>query len=364
MVLEMLWMLGFKTAVRKKVRFQKFLPSPGEIQKKVGLPSDVTPFLIYDQQLVYLPGVMDWIKYFDYSYPVTGGEDLKSLENFPETFQSIYKVIGHQHRKKLCFVSLGGGSVGDFVGFLASVFKRGSHLVHIPTTWVACLDSAHGGKTALNVGNTKNQVGTFYPANGIFVIEDLLKEIPPLQVRESLGEFLKMVVIKGKRTFEKVFEFEGTPEKLLNKFKKDIIDFKYEIVRKDPYNDKGIRDVLNLGHTLGHVLEGMLGISHGLAVAQGVLFSVKWSHRQGHLSKKNKELLEELFFKYFSYQKNLDGSPIKISDWDAFYEILKGDKKSKSDGKVKVLFIKSPGNVFSETVSLKSIRLEAQRQGW
>src|SRR5690606_36298588 len=106
------------------------------------------------------------------------GEELKQIKNFPGHIRKISKVLGEANHRGLTIIVVGGGSVGDFGGFVASVYRRGVNLIHIPSTWLAAVDSSHGGKTALNVFSVKNQIGSFYPAKEIYLLEPLLATLP------------------------------------------------------------------------------------------------------------------------------------------------------------------------------------------
>ena len=117
----------------------------------------------------------DFLNSFSHVYFVDAGEPLKNIEHFSNHVKNILETWGSQISRDHRIISIGGGSVGDFSGFVASVLKRGVQLTHVPTTWLSAVDSAHGGKTALNVGGVKNQVGSFYPADTVFLVKEILK---------------------------------------------------------------------------------------------------------------------------------------------------------------------------------------------
>ena len=104
-------------------------------------------------------------------------------------------------RKGWKLVSFGGGSIGDLSGFVASIYKRGVPLIHIPTTWLSALDSAHGGKNALNFSKVKNLVGTYYFPEQVYIVKEILNQLPEEREREAYGEVLKMAIVGGGRFY-------------------------------------------------------------------------------------------------------------------------------------------------------------------
>ena len=111
-------------------------------------------------------------------YYVPSGEKTKSLEKLSEHIKKVNSLISDFDRSSSLFIALGGGSIIDLTGFLASVYKRGVPVVFIPSTWLSALDSAHGGKNALNFRNTKNLLGTYHFPKAVFIAEELLKQNP------------------------------------------------------------------------------------------------------------------------------------------------------------------------------------------
>lgn len=315
--------------------------------------------LIYDKILERK--AQKWIRRFDLRYAVQAGEDLKDLKKFPLHIQSILKILGGSASSKLQIVVLGGGSVGDFGGFVASVLKRGVKLIHVPSTWLAAVDSAHGGKTALNVGVFKNQIGSFYSASEIYMIEEVLKSQPSTRAAESSGEVLKMALIQGGSIWHKVRNLPTlTPEVMWN-ILPALVKAKYKIVKQDPLEKKGLRYVLNLGHSMGHVYEPLLGLPHGEAVGFGLLFSLQWSFHKGYCSEQEyKSILSAPLFRYFQthphYKKCLSLSSKAIEP------LLKQDKKKSTHNHLQFVFLKSVGKVFVEPVKIQEILKEHSLQ--
>ncbi|MDB2426206.1 hypothetical protein N9W41_01540, partial [bacterium] len=237
-----------------------------------------------------------WLKSFNSVYKVTGGENLKNFSHLESHLNKILKIKDFQ--KETAIIAVGGGSVGDFAGFVASVLRRGVGLVHIPTTWLAAIDSSHGGKTALNFKTHKNQIGSFYQAHHVFLCKSVLLNITNKELLFcALGELFKMALLEGGvfyRDLVKVDFTKYSPEKmskLMLKYLKPAVEAKYKVVKKDP-RDKYQRHILNLGHTIGHVIELNKKVNHGVAVAKGTRFATEWSARKKLLSntKKNEIL--------------------------------------------------------------------------
>ncbi len=218
---------------------------------------------------------------------VKPGEGLKALASIGRLAE---EVLARRASRPLILVAVGGGSVGDAVAFLASILWRGVGLWHIPTNLIAMVDSVHGGKTAVNLGEAKNQLGSFYAAQRVFIVDELLSSLPsPLQ-KEGMAELLKALWLGDVRLFEHIspddierlaFSPMSEVQEQLSQLLEKAVDIKLQIVRQDPYERSGIRTVLNLGHTLAHALELTVGLRHGLAVAWGMVASLEFSREFG-----------------------------------------------------------------------------------
>lgn len=174
-------------------------------------------------------------------------------------------------------IALGGGTVGDVVGFVSSVYLRGVRYVQVPTTLLAQVDSAHGGKTAIDFMDYKNQVGTFYPPIAIIIDQRFVKSLSEEQVIDGLGEVIKAGLIKDPKILD-LLKGETTNSLLKSKKLESIIKRSIKVkqyyVNKD-FEDNGMRQMLNFGHTFGHAVELKYGISHGRAVIIGMLLELK-----------------------------------------------------------------------------------------
>ncbi len=212
-------------------------------------------------------------KNFPQAIWVSPGEKLKSCSALEKLAK---KVLARKADRSLTLAALGGGSVGDAVGFLSSILWRGVRLVHIPTTLLAMADSAHGGKTAVNLAGAKNQLGTFYPASDVWICEEILKKLPSRVIREGWAEIIKSALL-GDRTLASRLFRHGIEGVSLFAALRSAIAVKRKVIRRDPFEERGHREILNLGHTLGHALEATTSLSHGQAVAWGLCAAARIS---------------------------------------------------------------------------------------
>ena len=360
-------MLNFRTNFSTPVKFIETLPKISYLKKSRNLNGCDRFLLIYDKVLLTDSTFKKWAGKFHMTYPVDGGEKLKDLNCFPKHVEKIGEILSVESSKSLCIVSAGGGSVGDFSGFFASVYKRGVRLVHLPTTWLATLDSAHGGKTALNLGGIKNQVGSFFPASIVLVVKEMLRFLPEEQLISGYGEMVKMALLAGGKLYKdrrlhEVCTFENMWESM-----PAAISAKYKVVKRDPYEEKGERQVLNLGHTFGHVIEVNYKISHGLAVGLGTRFALNWSRKRGYLTKSRYSkmvTLLELFQVEEMAMGRLNSKKTGRMSRERFEAIVSADKKRIGSTGITFIFLTAAGKPIRKTVTIKQIVAEAIRQGW
>jgi 3-dehydroquinate synthase len=209
-----------------------------------------------------------------------GSESTKSMESLNDVLSKIFANKKFDLNKKTKVIVIGGGTLGDFGGFLAQILKRGLPLIMIPSTWLSAIDSAHGGKNGINFQNTKNQLGTVYAAQKVVLIKSLLQQQPIDRNVEGFGELIKIAYIHSP-AFYKLVSKERLASLDLFKYLPKAIDAKYTVVKQDPYETKGIRYVLNFGHTIAHAWEARLGIHHGIAVILGMYFDFLWASHRG-----------------------------------------------------------------------------------
>lgn len=354
----------FQWNSQTKVEFLKKLPSESRLAESLGFKPEKF-LVVYDKKLRSHEGVAKWLRDFPHSYPVSGGESLKDLYKISAHVKAIFKMVSPFSARSLCVIGLGGGTIGDFSGFLASVLKRGVPLIHIPSTLLAAMDSAHGGKTALNVGEIKNQIGTFYPANSVMIVRNLFEGLPQLQLNSAGGELAKMAILEGGPLYKRFKDEFSADLDSIWEFLPAAIEAKYKVVERDPFERTGERQVLNLGHSLGHALESYYGLAHGVAVGQGLIFAVQWSEHQGYFRGPNPAEIINLLEAKVGFlrprefvKKHRSMSRSKLARY------VSEDKKLTDARHLSFIFLEDVGQPFRKVVTLESFLTETQRQGW
>ena len=239
---------------------------------------------------------------------VPDSEKSKSIRTASVVIKDLAKF---DKQKKIFIIAFGGGVVGDLAGFVASVYRRGTSYVQIPTTLLAQVDSAIGGKTALDLDLGKNLVGAIYQPKLVFSDVELLKSLNQEQLASGLAEVIKYAVIKD----EKLFNFlKNNFKKIISKdllalqrIVKDCSRIKARITSSDERETRGLRTILNFGHTIGHAIEaasGYLGYNHGQAVSLGMVAAIDLSSRLKLIDHKLATRIENLIKLY--------GLPVKL----------------------------------------------------
>lgn len=195
------------------------------------------------------------------------GEQAKSFANVQ---QLCTQFVAQGVQTDSQVVAVGGGSIGDAVGFACSVYKRGVQLLHIPTTLLAMVDSSIGGKTALDLDGVKNAVGSYWFADTL-IDTDFLKTLDETQLKSGMGEILKYRMLDG--------EIDRAKQDL-TKTVKLCAQYKQSVCLADPYCN-GKRNALNFGHTVGHAMELSLDVPHGVAVANGIYYETLIAFKLG-----------------------------------------------------------------------------------
>ena len=206
---------------------------------------------------------------------IAAGEQHKTLAAAEEVWRSLARGgMGHGDR----VVALGGGVVGDLAGFCAATYQRGVAVVQVPTTVVAQVDSAYGGKTGVDLPEAKNYVGAYHQPSAVVTDVDTLATLPPEELAAGYAEVLKTALIAGGSLWERVASGAQVDERIVL----DCARTKIAVVASDE-RDGGARQLLNLGHTVGHAIETVTGYTryrHGEAVALGLLAALRLSDAQ------------------------------------------------------------------------------------
>eukprot|EP00181_Compsopogon_caeruleus_P004155 CAMPEP_0184688760 /NCGR_PEP_ID=MMETSP0312-20130426/30274_1 /TAXON_ID=31354 /ORGANISM="Compsopogon coeruleus, Strain SAG 36.94" /LENGTH=446 /DNA_ID=CAMNT_0027146025 /DNA_START=18 /DNA_END=1358 /DNA_ORIENTATION=- len=261
------------------------------------------------------------------------GEEYKSMDSLKDIFDDCME---NRLDRKSTLVALGGGVIGDITGFAAACFVRGVPFIQVPTTLLAVVDSAVGGKTAVNHPRGKNMIGAFYQPQAVVVDPEVLSTLNDRQLAAGLAEVVKYGLIRDPSFFEWCEEnidalVARNPEALQYAMERSCIN-KAEVVAADE-KESGVRATLNLGHTFGHAIEAGLGYGswlHGEAVAAGMVMACEMSVRLGWLdpevTRRTERVLSraalpvrpppqmtlELFMTYMSIDKKVESGVLKL----------------------------------------------------
>ncbi len=228
-------------------------------------------------------------------FKVPDGERSKSAE---VVFPLMERIARYDRLKRIFIVAFGGGVIGDLAGYIASAYKRGVPYVHVPTTFLAQVDSSIGGKVAIDLSVGKNLVGAFYQPKIVVSDVAVLSTLDERQMRNGLAEAVKYGVIADKALFAFI---AGHYQDLLNRdlaaLERVVVAcsrIKAKVVTLDEKETKGVRTILNFGHTIGHAIEAAGKYSryhHGEAVALGMRVAANISVRVGMLSREDEKAL-------------------------------------------------------------------------
>ena len=260
-------------------------------------------------------------------------------------------------------ISIGGGITGDVAGFVASIFKRGINFINIPSTLLAQVDSAIGGKTGINSNLGKNLIGSFYQPKLVISDTSFLNSLSKKEMICGFAEILKHSIIKDKKFFNWL---EKNSKLIFLKKNKELVyaikkscEIKIYFVTKD-VNEKGLRMVLNFGHTFAHAIEVKnnysKNITHGEAVLSGMILETKLSVMKKICSPKTLSQIKNIYLK-----NNLDFSFRKYSNQNSINKLLpylKNDKKNNDD-KINFLLLKNIGKTAlpnKNKISLKNLK--------
>lgn len=260
---------------------------------------------------------------------IDAGEETKSYQKSEYLFT---KLLENDFTKSDYIAYIGGGSIGDLAGFIASNYLRGIGLIAVPSTVLSMVDSSIGGKNALNFKGYKNIIGTIYNANYIINCIEILYTLSKREFKSGIAEIIKAAALKDKELFDLISSKKLKVENI-SEIAKNAAKIKKEIISKDLY-EKNIRMILNFGHTLAHAAESYTNssLSHGEAVACGMYHITKFSVQKNltkieTLDKLKKILIsQDLNYKFSFPLKNL-------------IPFIKKDKKRRSDN-INIVIIK------------------------
>lgn len=258
---------------------------------------------------------------------IAAGDENKNIESAVQ----IWKYLSENgaNRKSL-MINLGGGMVTDIGGFVASTFKRGIRYINVSTTVLGAVDAATGGKTGINFGGLKNEIGVFAPADSVLINIDFFKTLDAANIRSGYAEMIKHALIDTQAEWDEIvnFDLEDVDFEILQELVTRSIRIKERIVEEDP-KEQNIRKALNLGHTFGHAFESISykqnrPVLHGYAVMWGLLCELYLSHIKLNFLEDDLLKLKYLMMEYYG------SFSIDCKDYDTLYELMTHDKKNDS----------------------------------
>ncbi|HCM39557.1 MAG: 3-dehydroquinate synthase [Bdellovibrionales bacterium GWB1_52_6] len=333
------------------------------LSRRAGAPlaknrDQVKAFIFVDRRLValgrQLSGALCKGGWIPQMFPITAGEPLKEMKRLLPLYGSL--LSKGADRESVIF-ALGGGSLGDAIGFIAGTYMRGVSWVNVPTTLLAQVDSAIGGKTAVNHSMGKNLIGVFHQPARVICDTSLLKSLSIRDRISGLGEMMKYALILDRKFFDmlqrdwrRILALEAGPtEKAIA----HCAALKARVVEKDERDVAGAREDLNFGHTVGHALEKVAGygkLRHGEAVLWGMRAALALSTIRGHLSDAERERAESVLrlIRVPSLPRRLD--------LEAVLAATHFDKK-KQAGRVRFVLLKKIGQTVADSgVSVPELR--------
>lgn len=303
----------------------------------------ITDDIVYNLHTKKLIESLQQFGFTAYCHVIKNGESEKNLN----TAAKIYtKLAEFKFTRNDIIIAVGGGVVGDITGFCAATYLRGVRFIQIPTTILAQVDSSIGGKTGVDLPEGKNLVGAFYQPSAVLCDREVIKTLPEEIYFDSFGEIIKYACLFDEEMFSQLERKEYDVYEIIKK----CAQFKANIVIEDEC-EKNIRACLNLGHTIGHAAEkyyNFTGISHGKAVALGIVYAAKFSYLKGFCSFETLDRTAKLI-KAFNLPARLE------FDNEILADNCSADKKRSSDG-VNYIFIEEIGECKIQKIKSDELR--------
>lgn len=249
-----------------------------------------------------------------------------------ESLVSVWQALGEGGAtRKSLLVNLGGGMPTDLGGFAAATFKRGMSHVNIPTTLLGAVDAAVGGKTGINFGGLKNEIGAFKQPECVIVSTQFFRTLAKEHLLSGFAEMLKHGLISTRESYNRLleFDFDNPDYDMLLALVEESVAVKERVVTEDPF-EKGVRKTLNLGHTVGHAIESLAmkrgtPVQHGYAVAWGLVCEMLLSHMKLKFPEKDVRRLADYIY------ENYGAFDISCDDYPFLYEKMVHDKKNEGN---------------------------------
>jgi 3-dehydroquinate synthase len=273
------------------------------------------------------------------------GEKFKSVKSA----EHLWNVLaGKGASRHSLLVNLGGGVITDLGGFVASTFKRGIPFIHVPTTLLGMVDAAIGGKTGINLGDIKNQVGTFQNPDAIFISTEFLGSLDSDSIMSGFAEIIKTALVADHLLWEELNSMRienllkrQSYDKIWEEIVYKTVAIKCHIVEQD-FREINFREILNFGHTIGHAFESLAlkkmrtPLKHGHAIALGMVPESHLSVRKTGLELRDRDAIVQMILLKYKYY------PLNNEDVDFIMEFIGHDKKRRASG-TRFSLLRSPG---------------------
>lgn len=270
---------------------------------------------------------------------IESGEINKTIETCVGVWNALSELDAD---RKSLMINIGGGVITDLGGFVACTFKRGIAYINIPTTLLSMVDASVGGKTGVDLGHLKNQIGVISNPDLVLIDTPYLDTLPQDQMRSGLAEMLKHGLITGEGYWNKFQDLSKLSLDNLDELIYESVIIKRDVVTEDPFED-GLRKTLNFGHTLGHAIESYYlsnpnktTLLHGEAIIIGMILASYMSTELVGFPKETTDSIKKLFLSYY------DKVTIEKNDYPAIIELLKYDKKN-NHGNINFVLLESIG---------------------
>lgn len=283
---------------------------------------------------------------------IPDGEQFKTLQTVEKIYQQFSK---NKVDRKTPIIALGGGVVGDVAGFAAATYLRGIPLIQIPTTLLSQVDSSVGGKTGVDLSFGKNLVGAFYQPHLVWIDTKYLSTLPRREILGGAAEVIKYGAIRSPSLFalleKRIEDFLKLDPLLTQKIIQECVQIKADVVEEDEKETKGVREILNFGHTLGHAIETLSNYkiyNHGEAISIGMVFAAELSEKLKLLDQSSSIRLKNLL-QSANLPTEIPSYPLK-----KYLETMSHDKKMNA-GKIRYVLLKKIGVTLVKELELKEV---------